>query len=204
MTYPDFKFEIPNWKSGLNILGIDEAGRGAFAGPLSVGGVIFDPKTADKLLTFGINDSKLLSAKKRDVLYDVIKQNALFSHVEFISLDVINELGIGRATYMGMENVYRRSLNVIKNVHCLIDAFKIPNVQSQTAVVHGDRLSVSIAAASILAKVERDRLMDRLSKEFPDYGFASHKGYGTALHRLALKEFGPTVHHRTQFIRRFV
>ena len=203
-SFPDFKFEIPIWEKGLPVLGIDEAGRGAFAGPLAVGGVLFDSKNADKLLTLGINDSKLLSPKKRESLYDEIKNYAIFSHVEFVNLEIINEIGIGKATFLGMEKVWKKSCGKFSNVHCLIDAFKIPSISSQTAIIHGDRLSISIASASILAKVERDKLMSGLSKDFPQYGFEAHKGYGTLFHRNALKKFGPSVHHRTQFIRNFV
>jgi len=203
-SLPDFSYEIPLWEKGLSVLGIDEAGRGAFAGPLSVGGVIFDTALIDKLLKLGINDSKLLSAKKREVLYHEIKKHAIFSHVELISHEIINEVGIGKATFLGMENVYKKGLEKFGNIHGLIDAFKIPKVVSQTAIVHGDRKSISIAAASILAKVERDHVMENLSQLFPEYGFATHKGYGTLMHRNILGKIGPTAHHRTQFIRRFV
>lgn len=204
MKFPNFKFEIPLWEKGLFTLGIDEAGRGAFAGPLAVGGVLFNQDFAEKILQLGINDSKLLSAKKRESLYLEIKKNARFSHVEFINLEIINKIGIGKATLVGMEKIANKALNQFKDVHCLVDAFKIPNVTNQTAIIHGDRLSISIGAASILAKVERDKLMSDLSKDFPQYGFERHKGYGTLFHRNALKKFGPSMHHRTQFIRNFV
>src|SRR3989344_5841297 len=131
-SFPDFKFEIPIWEKGLPVLGIDEAGRGAFAGPLAVGGVLFDSKNADKLLTLGINDSKSLSPKKRESLYDEIKNYAIFSHVEFVNLEIINEIGIGKATFLGMEKVWKKSLEKFISVHCLIDAFKIPSISSQT------------------------------------------------------------------------
>ena len=203
-TLPDFKFEIPLWEKGYNALGIDEAGRGAFAGPLSVGGAIFDSKIARELLNFGINDSKLLTPKKRESLYLEIKKHAIFSHVEFIDLTVINEIGIGKATFLGMKNIYDRAEKILGNTFCLIDAFKIPEVINQNAVIHGDRVSVSIAAASILAKVERDNLMSKLGKKYPEYGFEVHKGYGTLLHRNALKSFGASIHHRTQFIAKHI
>lgn len=197
---PTFDHEKVFWEKGLNILGIDEAGRGAFAGPLSVAGVVFDPKFTKKLLTLGINDSKLLSAKKRESLYHEIKNLAIFSHVEIVSLETINEIGIGRATFLGMQNVYRKAEKTIRNIHCLVDAFTIPDVTNQNAIVHGDRISISIAGASILAKVERDLLMEKLAMEFNGYGWEQNKGYGTLSHRLALKELGSTVQHRTQFI----
>lgn len=203
-SYPDFRFETTIWNTGLHVLGIDEAGRGAFAGPLSVGGVLFDPKSIKKLLPLGINDSKLLNPKKRESLYIEIKKCALFSHVEFVSLEVINEMGIGKATFIGMEKVWRKCCETFQNPHCLIDAFRVPNIDFQTPIVHGDRLSISIAAASIIAKVERDNLMKKLSLEFPSYGFEIHKGYGTLMHRNSLKKFGPSTHHRTQFIKKFI
>lgn len=203
-SLPDFKFESPFWKKGLAVLGIDEAGRGAFAGPLAVGGVLFNQDFASKILQLGINDSKLLSAKRRESLYAEIKKYAIFSHVEFVDLEIINEIGIGKATFLGMERVWKKSREKFSNLHCLIDAFKIPSIPSQTAIIHGDRLSISIGAASILAKVERDKLMSNLSEDFPQYGFERHKGYGTFFHRNALKKFGSSVHHRTQFIRNFV
>ena len=103
-----------------------------------------------------------------------------------------------------MERVWKKSLENFINVHCLIDAFKIPSISRQTAIIHGDRLSVSIAAASILAKVERDKLMSNLALEFPNYGFEAHKGYGTLFHRNALKKFGPSIHHRTKFISKYI
>lgn len=203
-TLPDFKFESPFWNSGQKVLGIDEAGRGAFAGPLSVGGVVFDPKFASKMLSLGINDSKLLSPKKRESLYIEIKKHALFSHVELVSLEIINEIGIGKATFLGMEKVWNNCIDSFKRTHCLIDAFRVPNISNQTPIVHGDRLSISIAAASILAKVERDNLMKKLGEKNPIYGFEIHKGYGTLFHRNNLKKFGPSIYHRTQFVRNFI
>lgn len=206
-SLPDFKFESPFWEKGLSILGIDEVGRGAFAGPLAVGGVLFNQDFASKILRLGINDSKLLSPKKRESLYLEIKKYAIFSHVEFVNLDIINEIGIGKATFLGMKKVIERanSKKQIEKIFALIDGFEVSSLKvPQKAIVKGDRLSVSIAAASVLAKVERDKLMTILSKDFPQYGFERHKGYGTLLHRNALKKFGPSVHHRIQFIRNFV
>lgn len=166
---PDFKFELPLWERGLNVLGIDEAGRGAFAGPLAVGGVIFSQEFTDQILPLGINDSKLLSPKKREFLFDLIKKYAVFSHVEFVPLDIINKIGIGKATYLGMEKVIE--IAKIKNkkakIFNLIDGFEVSLKVPQKAIIKGDTLSVSIAAASILAKVERDRVMTELGKKIP-------------------------------------
>ncbi len=204
MTVPDFSFEKPIWEKGFSILGIDEAGRGAFAGPLSVGGVVFEKDFVSFGMSLGINDSKLLSPKKREELYKEIKNHALFYGVEFIDLDTINSLGIGKATFVGMQRIYEKASKTLENVFCMVDAFKIPDVLNQKAIVHGDRLSVSIAAASILAKVERDNLMQLLGKEFPNYGFEIHKGYGTLHHRNALRTHGASIHHRRQFISKYI
>lgn len=203
-TLPDFTHETSVWNKGFEVLGIDEAGRGAFAGPLSVGGVIFSSNSLEKLLKLGINDSKLLTHKKRESLYKEIKDNAIFSNVEFIDLETINSIGIGKATLLGMQNLYKKALKEVGNIFCIVDAFKIPEVKDQKALIHGDRLSVSIAAASIIAKVERDRLMQNLGKAFPNYGFEINKGYGTLLHRKAIKDFGPSIYHRTQFISKYI
>lgn len=206
-SLPDFKLEVPVWNSGMQSLGIDEAGRGAFAGPLAVGGVIFNKEFAEKILELGLNDSKLLSAKKRESLYLEIKKYALFSHVEFVSLEIINEIGIGKATFLGMEKVVEKAKRIkqIAKMLALIDGFEVPTLKvPQIGIVKGDRLSISIAAASILAKVERDNLMQGLSKKFPEYGFDVHKGYGTLMHRNILKHMGPSIHHRTQFVRNFI
>lgn len=203
-SFPDFKFETFIWKSGLHVLGIDEAGRGAFAGPLSVGGVLFPQNISEKILHLGINDSKLLTVKKRENLYHEIKKLAIFSHVEFVPLEIINEIGIGKATFLGMRKMVEEAKNKIDDIHCLVDAFEIPEVKSQTSIIKGDRLSISIAAASILAKVERDNLMINLGLKNPKYGFEIHKGYGTLMHRNNLKKFGPSIYHRTQFIRNFI
>ncbi len=200
----DFKFEIPLWKAGLQVLGIDEAGRGAFAGPLAVAGVLFDKIHAEKLLAFEINDSKLLSEKKRELLFQEITTHALFSHVELIDLSSINTMGIGRATTLGMQRVYEKAAEDFQNLHMLIDAFSIPGNALQTPIVKGDRVSVSIAAASILAKVTRDRHMKHLAREYSQYGWDKNKGYGTADHRNALGYFGATAHHRTKFIRKYL
>ena len=215
-SFPDFKFEIPIWEKGLPVLGIDEAGRGAFAGPLAVGGVVFDSKFANILLEMGINDSKLLSAKKRESLYTEIKKYALFSHVEFVSLEIINEIGIGKATFLGMKRIVEKIVSQARNdpsaslragnpLFALVDGFRVPGLAiGQQQIIHGDSLSISIASASILAKVERDKLMSGLALEFPTYGFDAHKGYGTLFHRNALKKFGPSIHHRTKFISKYI
>lgn len=203
---PTFELETPLWKKQFTVIGIDEVGRGALAGPVGVGGVIFDPKmnvsTRAKLLELGINDSKKLSSSKRKSLASIIKENVLSYAVELIDVSVIDEIGIGKATFLGMKKVAEKLSKTTRNPHLLIDAFEIPDVSfPQNGILRGDSLSISIAAASILAKVERDILMEQLAHEFAYYDWENNMGYGTLKHRKALSEFGLTKFHRKQFCR---
>lgn len=208
MKLPDFKFEEPLWKDGFTVIGIDEVGRGAFAGPVAVGGVVFDPSlnSAKKeyLLSLGIADSKKLTPKKRESLSEIIKKECSEFSVCFIDVPIINEVGIGKATFMAMENVARELFGKTQNPFLLIDAFEIPNISKnkQKGIIYGDNLSISIAAASIIAKVTRDKLMEDLSLKFPQYGFDKHKGYGTAFHRNAIREYGVSKNHRLEFCKK--
>lgn len=204
-------FEIPLWKKGFTVIGIDEVGRGAFAGPVCVGGVVFpqslNSKKKEYLLSLGINDSKKLSPKKRESLARIIKEECLDYSVSFIDVSTINKVGIGKATFMAMENVAKTINYKLKttNSFLLIDAFEIPGVLfPQEGIVRGDSLSISIAAASIIAKVERDKLMVELGLKFPNYGFEKHKGYGTLYHREAIKKHGQTEHHRKDFCKKTI
>lgn len=206
MKLPDFSYETPLWQKGHTVIGIDEVGRGAFAGPVGVGGVIFDPQMSSTLLDLGINDSKKLSAKKRKELSLKIKELAVTSHVSLIPVEVINDIGIGKATFMGMKevadslvyNLQPKTYNL--SPFLLIDAFVIPGyLTPQKGVIHGDALSISIAAASIIAKVERDACMEQLALDEPLYGFEKHKGYGTNGHRECIVKFGLTPYHRVEF-----
>ena len=166
------------------VAGIDEAGRGPLAGPVVAAAVIL-PK--DIFLPF-LNDSKKVTEKRRDVLFDEIKQNAI---------------NILQATYEAM----REAINALEKTPdvLLVDAVHIPDINiKQVGIVKGDAKSVNIAAASILAKVTRDRIMVEYDKIYPEYGFASNKGYGTATHIAALKEVGPCAIHRKSFIGNFV
>ena len=179
------------------IAGIDEAGRGPLAGPVVVASVIMP---LDMPID-GINDSKKLSAKKREVLYDLIVEQALDMHVAIISAQTIDEINILNATKQGMFEC----INELKQVDCvLIDAVKLDVGVKTVSIIHGDALSYSIAAASIVAKVTRDRLMLGYDKEYPQYNFAKHKGYGTAEHIRLLKEHGACPIHRRTFIGHFV
>ena len=181
------------------ICGIDEAGRGPLAGPVVAGAVIL-PKDDDILY---LNDSKQLSAAKRDELFDIIKEKALSYGIGIVSHDRIDEINILQATYEAMREALSK-LSVMPSV-LLNDAVTIPEVTiPQVPIIKGDAKSVSIAAASIIAKVTRDRLMVEYDNMLPGYGFAKNKGYGTAEHISALKEYGPTLIHRNTFITKFV
>ena len=181
------------------VAGIDEAGRGPLAGPVVAAAVIL-PK--DIFLPF-LNDSKKVTEKRRDVLFDEIKQNAIAYGIGIASNTLIDEINILQATYEAM----REAVNALEKTPdvLLVDAVHIPDINiKQVGIVKGDAKSVNIAAASILAKVTRDRLMAEYDKIYPEYGFASNKGYGTATHIAALKEIGPCAIHRKSFIGNFV
>ena len=181
------------------ICGIDEVGRGPLAGPVVAGAVIL-PKDCEILY---LNDSKQLTAKKRGELYDVIMREAVAVGIGYASPARIDEINILQATYEAMREAISK-LSVKPDV-LLNDAVKIPQVDiRQVPIIKGDAKSVSIAAASIVAKVTRDRLMEEYDKVLPGYGFASNKGYGSAEHIAALKEIGPSPIHRQSFIGHFV
>ena len=181
------------------ICGIDEAVRGPLAGPVVAGAAIL-PVDCEILF---LNDSKKLSEKKRDLLFDEIKEKAVAYGIGIVSPQVIDEINILQATYEAMRQAISQ-LNVIPEI-LLNDAVTIPGVDiMQVPIVKGDAKSVSIAAASILAKVTRDRMMMEYDQIYPEYGFAKHKGYGTAAHIAALKEYGPCPIHRRTFIKKFV
>lgn len=181
------------------ICGIDEAGRGPLAGPVVAAAAVL-PKDCQ---IFYLNDSKKLSEKKRDLLFDEIKEKAVAYGIGIVSPQVIDEINILQATYEAMRQAISQ-LNVIPEI-LLNDAVTIPGVDiMQVPIVKGDAKSVSIAAASILAKVTRDRMMMEYDQIYPEYGFAKHKGYGTAAHIAALKEYGPCPIYRRTFIKKFV
>ncbi|MCH5153481.1 MAG: ribonuclease HII [Clostridiales bacterium] len=181
------------------IAGIDEAGRGPLAGPVVVAGVIMPLGEND--IIEGVNDSKKLSAKKRDALYDLIVAKALDVQVAIIDNETIDRDNILNATKSGM----LQCINGFKNVdRVLIDAVRLDAKVPTLSIIHGDALSYSIAAASIVAKVTRDRIMQEYHDKYPQYNFAKHKGYGTAEHIRLLKEHGPCPIHRRTFIGHFV
>ncbi|MBR2479451.1 MAG: ribonuclease HII [Clostridia bacterium] len=185
-----------NEKGFVSVCGVDEAGRGPLCGPVCAAACILP----SGLYIEGLNDSKKLTAKRRDKIFEEIKSNAVAYSIAFASVEEINELNILEATLLAM----RRAIDglSVKADYALIDGnvcrgFQLP----AQYVIHGDAISPSIAAASILAKVTRDRLCDELDREYPQYGIAKNKGYGTKQHMDALRQYGPTPIHRTQFIR---
>ena len=192
--------EFENKYSDLGaVAGIDEAGRGPLAGPVVAAAVIL-PK--DIFLPF-LNDSKKVTEKRRDVLFDQIKQEAIAYGIGIASNALIDEINILQATYEAMREAISK-LSKTPDI-LLVDAVHIPNISlKQVGIVKGDAKSVNIAAASILAKVTRDRLMLEYDKIYPEYGFASNKGYGTAKHIEALKAYGACDIHRRSFIGNFV
>ena len=181
------------------ICGIDEVGRGPLAGPVVAGAVIL-PKDCEILY---LNDSKQLSVEKREQLYDVIMKHAVAVGIGTVSPERIDEINILQATYEAMRQAIGK-LNPQPAV-LLNDAVRIPQVAiKQVPIIKGDAKSVSIAAASIVAKVTRDRMMEQYEEVFPGYGFARNKGYGSKEHIGALQTMGPTVIHRRSFIGHFV
>ena len=181
------------------ICGVDEVGRGPLAGPVVAGAVIL-PKDCDILY---LNDSKQLSEKKREELYDVIMEKAVSTGLGYVSPERIDEINILQATYEAMREAIG-SLNPAPDL-LLNDAVNIPGISvKQVPIIKGDAKSISIAAASIIAKVTRDRLMVQYDSIYPEYGFASNKGYGAQMHIEAIRKYGPTPIHRRSFIKNFL
>lgn len=196
MIFPTLHLEQKLWKAGYYyIAGLDEVGRGAFAGPVVAAAVVL-PR--DFQLD-GIADSKLLKPRQREQQEERIKNQALYYSISEISVAKINRFGIGKATQMAFRKALR--LLEVKADFVLIDAFYIKhlNRKRQKAVKDGDKICASISAASILAKVYRDKLMKKLHKKYPKYGFARHKGYGTKRHQEAIKKYGLSRIHRKSF-----
>lgn len=184
------------WQKGFSLIaGIDEAGRGPLAGPVVAAAVIFDPET----MIEGINDSKQLSAAKREELFEEIIIRAVDYGIGSASRDEIDRINIHAASMLAMKRAVERLKT--EPDYLLVDGFKIPRYPlQQKALTSGDKRSMSIAAASILAKVTRDKIMSNLHNLYPQYGFDSNKGYGTLAHRQALIECGPCSEHRVSFV----
>lgn len=195
---PDFSYENQAVNNGYKfVCGVDEAGRGPLAGPVCAAAVIL-PENCE---IEGLNDSKKISEKKREALFDIIKEKALAFSIAYGTLEEIEEYNILEATYIAMN----RAIDGLETAadFALIDGNRVPkgiNIPCET-VVKGDSKSCSIAAASILAKVTRDRLMSEYDKKYPQYLFAQHKGYGTKAHYEAIKQHGVCEIHRLSFLK---
>ncbi len=195
---PDYTFELEAIDNGYkSICGVDEAGRGPLAGPVCAAAVILSPDTVIE----GLNDSKKLTEKKREQLFDVIKEKAVSFSIAFASVEEIEEFNILNATYLAMNRAIN-SLQISADF-AIIDGNRIPvGIKVQALpLVKGDMKSMSVAAASVLAKVSRDRLMLEYDKEYPEYRFEKHKGYGTKEHYAAIKENGICSIHRKSFLK---
>lgn len=200
ISKPNLFYEKKLWSAYEFVAGLDEAGRGALAGPVTVGAVIL-PKEKSNLikLLHGVHDSKQLTPTKRNQLVPQIKKNAVAWGIGFSSAKEIDEVGIVPATRLAMKRALE---NLSISPHFLLTDFRLELPESeipQTAIVKGDQKSLSIASASILAKTARDEMMCELDKEYPQYLFEIHKGYGTLVHRTKLKQLGHSPIHRKTF-----
>ena len=196
----DYSFESAAYARGFTaVCGIDEAGRGPLAGPVYAAAVLLP----EELVIEGLNDSKKLSEKKREALFDVIRENALAYGIGFADEKEIDEINILQATYLAMRRAYENMQ--ISCDYVLIDGNRMPPmpVPGET-IVKGDAKSPSIAAASILAKVSRDRVMLEYAKQYPEYEFEKHKGYGTKVHTEELLKYGPSPIHRKTFLKKIL
>jgi len=199
VNWPNFDFEKKLIKQGFGLIaGIDEAGRGPWAGPVVASAVVINPKEFKFWQTLEINDSKKLTAKKRESLISLIKQKALNWAIGIANNKQIDQLGIKPATFLAMQ----QALAGLKQKcdFLLLDGRDYLDISiKQQAIIKGDGKSISIASASIIAKVTRDKIMQKYEKKFPGYGFSQHKGYGTRMHSERLKKLGPCPIHRMSF-----
>ena len=192
-----YEFDARYRKEYGVICGVDEAGRGPLAGPVACAAVILGSEEIE-----GVNDSKKITEKKREILYEEIMKKAEAVSVELVWPETIDRINILEATMLGMKRAVEK-LPFAPDI-VLIDGNRLPDIDvSEEYVIHGDARSASIAAASIIAKVTRDRIMREYAMEFPEYGFEKHKGYGTKAHYEALREFGITPIHRLSFLKNF-
>lgn len=194
------EFENKYYNQGFELIaGIDEVGRGPLAGPVVTSAVILPKGTVIE----GINDSKKLSAKKREDLFDIITQKAVAIGIGIESNAVIDEINILQATYSAMRMAIDKL--AVKPQIILVDAVTIPDIAiKQEGIIKGDAKSISIAAASIIAKVTRDKMMEDFDEIYPEYGFKDNKGYGSAFHINAIKETGLSPIHRRSFTKNFI
>ena len=193
-----WEYENEIYDSGYDVIcGVDEAGRGPLAGPVCAAAVIL-PRGLE---IEGLNDSKKLSEKKREALFEIIKEKALAYAVAYAEVEEIESLNILNATYLAMNRAIEKLS--IKPQLALIDGNRNTGIETESrCVIKGDASCADIAAASILAKVSRDRLMKEMGKKYPEYGFEKHKGYGTKAHYEAIREYGPCPCHRLSFLKK--
>ena len=203
---PHFSEEKIHWDNNINyVIGIDEVGRGAFAGPIVAAGVVY-PLNFEHPFLQEVNDSKLLKPKQRELCSELIKQHAMHWTIESIDIAYINKHGIGKANTAVFRKVLNKLISKfeIPNYFVLIDGFHrkyLPGgIKKQKGIIKGDQKSLSIASASIIAKVYRDNLMREANKSFPNYLFAQNKGYGTSIHRKAIETYGISKFHRISFV----
>lgn len=181
------------------VCGVDEAGRGPLAGPVCAAAVILP----ENIIIEGVNDSKKLSEKKREALFEVIKEQALSYSIAFASVEEIEDINILNATMLAMKRAVE-GLDV-KADYAMIDGNRLPDLSIDSEfIIKGDAKSMSIACASILAKVSRDRLLYKYAEEYPEYLFDKHKGYGTKVHVEAIKKYGPCPYHRLSFLKKIL
>ncbi len=194
-----WQIEDKHYNNGIRLIcGVDEAGRGPLAGPVCAAAVILPPHIDIP----GLNDSKKLTDKKRRELFPIIKEKAIAYGIAFADEKEIDDINILQATYLAMERAIEQLET--KPEIALIDGNRTKDFGLPTeTVVHGDSLSASIAAASVLAKVTRDDYMLQMAQKYPKYGFEIHKGYGTKAHYAAISEFGPCAIHRMTFLKKF-
>jgi ribonuclease HII len=194
---PSFRAELGFHRQGcLRVAGLDEVGRGSWAGPLVAGAVILPvPTRGLRRRLSAVNDSKLLTPEQREECADLIRQHAIAFAIGCVSVAELDQRGLTRATHLAMHRAI--DALVVQPQALLLDAFPLPAATwPQRAIVRGDSFSYSIAAASIIAKTARDAMMRELGASFPQYGFEKHKGYGTEVHQRALREFGLSPAHR--------
>ena len=198
MNWLEFEQEAIN-KGYHRVCGVDEAGRGPLVGPVCAAAVILPENT----IIEGVNDSKKLSEKKREALFEVIKAEAVSYSIAYASVEEIESMNILNATMIAMKRAVE-GLDV-KADYAMIDGNRLPDLCIDSEfIIKGDAKSMSIACASILAKVSRDRLLYKYAEEYPMYGFDKHKGYGTKAHTAAIKEFGPCPYHRMSFLKKIL
>jgi len=195
---PDFLFEYEAIAEGLSpVCGVDEAGRGPWAGPVVAGAAMLDPETLPDSLRAGLDDSKKLKAGRREILFDLLAQHAI-TGLGIATIEEIDRLNILQATMLAMSRAVA-DLKV-KPGMALVDGNRLPDLPCPAlSIVKGDGRSLSIAGASIVAKVSRDKIMTKLAEKYPGYGWEHNAGYGTKKHQQGLAEFGVTEHHRRSF-----